>query len=107
MQQVFLNLAINALEAMAGGGWLHVCTGYDGGWEEVWASFADNGPGIACDDLPRVFDSFYTTKPEGLGLGLHVSKNIVEEHGGRIEVESTLGEGTTFKVWLPVQARRS
>ena len=51
--------------------------------------------------MPRLFGSFVTTKPEGLGLGLYISRNIVEQHGGRIEVETQLGSGATFAVWLP------
>jgi PAS domain S-box-containing protein len=102
MHQVFLNLTLNALEAMPGGGRLRIgtdCTG-DPAWVRV--TFADTGSGIAPDDLSHVFEPFYTTKTEGLGLGLYITRNIIEEHGGRIEVESLLGEGTTFTMWLPV-----
>jgi signal transduction histidine kinase len=67
----------------------------------VSLAFADNGRGIVPDDLARIFDPFYTTKPDGLGLGLYVTRNIVKEHGGHIEVVSRVGEGTTFEVWLP------
>jgi PAS domain S-box-containing protein len=101
MQQVFLNLLLNALDAMPDGGRLRVSTGCTGEQAQVWIAFADTGRGIAPDALPHVFDPFYTTKSEGLGLGLYITRNIVEEHGGRIEVESLLGEGTTFTVWLP------
>jgi signal transduction histidine kinase len=68
----------------------------------VWVAFADTGQGIAPDTLPHLFDPFFTTKANGLGLGLYITRNIVEEHGGHIEVESEPGEGTTFTVWLPV-----
>ena len=101
MQQVFLNLLLNALDAMPDGGRLRVSTGCAGEQAQVWIAFADTGRGIAPDALPHIFDPFYTTKSEGLGLGLYITRNIVEEHGGRIEVESLLGEGTTFTVWLP------
>jgi signal transduction histidine kinase len=102
MQQVFLNLLLNALDAMPDGGRLRVSTGCIGAPVQVWVAFADTGHGIAPEVVPRVFDPFYTTKSEGLGLGLYITRNIVEEHGGHIEVESLLGEGTTFTVWLPV-----
>jgi signal transduction histidine kinase len=57
--------------------------------------------GIAPDVLPHVFEPFYSTKPQGLGLGLYITDRIVEAHGGRIDVSSHLGDGTTFSVWLP------
>jgi PAS domain S-box-containing protein len=103
MNQVFLNLVLNALDAMPKGGRLHVSTGCveDPAWVQV--TFADTGQGIAPDALPHLFDPFYTTKSEGLGLGLYITRNIIEEHGGRVEVESLMEEGTTFNVWLPVQ----
>jgi signal transduction histidine kinase len=73
---------------------------------EVAVQIADTGSGIAADDLPRIFEPFFTTRPvgQGAGLGLSVSLGIVEEHGGRIEVESELGKGSTFTVWLPMRA---
>jgi PAS domain S-box-containing protein len=101
--QVFLNLVLNALDAMPDGGHLRVCVDCAG--DPAWARVAltDTGCGIAPEVIPRLFNPFYTTKPEGLGLGLYVTRNIVRECGGRIEVESLLGEGSTFTVWLPVQ----
>ncbi|HUW11365.1 MAG TPA: ATP-binding protein, partial [Anaerolineae bacterium] len=60
-----------------------------------------SGKGIAADALPHIFEPFYTSKRGGLGLGLFVSQDIVQDHGGRIEVESRVGEGTTFTIWLP------
>ena len=102
MQQVFLNLVLNALDAMPEGGRLQMITRDTRDPMGVCILFVDSGRGIAPDVVPRVFDPFYTTKPEGLGLGLYVTRNIVEEHGGHVEVESQVEEGTTFKVWLPV-----
>ena len=102
INQVFLNLVLNALDAMPDGGRLRVSTECAGDPAWVRVTFADTGQGIAPNALPHVFDPFYTTKSEGLGLGLYITRNIVEEHGGRIEVESLLKEGTTFTVWLPV-----
>jgi len=101
MRQVFLNLVLNAVEAMPEGGRLEVSVRCTDGPSGVSLAFADNGRGIAPDDLARIFDPFYTTKPDGLGLGLYVTRNIVKEHGGHIEVASRVGEGTTFEVWLP------
>jgi len=101
IQQAFLNLVLNAMEAMPDGGQLCVSTSRTNAPSGVSVSFADTGPGIAPDVLPHIFDPFYTTKSEGLGLGLYITRNIVEEHRGRIEVESLFGEGATFTVWLP------
>jgi len=106
IQQAFLNLVLNAMEAMPDGGRLRVSTSrrqpevaHDPSGVSI--SFTDTGPGIAPEALPHIFDPFYTTKPEGLGLGLYITRSIVEEHGGRIEVESLFREGATFTVWLP------
>jgi len=102
IKQVFLNLVLNALDAMPDGGCLCISTDCADDWGQVVVTFADTGRGIAADVLPNLFDPFYTTKTEGLGLGLYITRSVVEEHGGRIEVDSLLGEGTTFTVRLPV-----
>jgi PAS domain S-box-containing protein len=101
MQQVFLNLLLNAVEAMPQGGRLRMSTNRTHQPAGVHISFEDDGAGIANDVLPHIFDPFYSTKPEGLGLGLFTSLDIVEQHGGHINVESEVGKGTRFKVWLP------
>jgi PAS domain S-box-containing protein len=101
MQQVFLNLVLNALDAMPTGGRLEVSAARTNEPDGVCVSFADSGIGIDPDVLPYIFDAFYSTKAEGLGLGLFISRNIVEEHGGHLDVHSNVGEGTTFTVWLP------
>jgi PAS domain S-box-containing protein len=101
IQQVFLNLLLNALEAMPDGGRLFIRTETIHEPPGVRVSFRDQGEGIPEHLLPGIFDSFFTTRPEGLGLGLYICRNIVMEHGGRIDVESRAGEGTTFTVWLP------
>jgi PAS domain S-box-containing protein len=101
IQQVFLNLALNAVEAMPDGGRLEMSAVRVDDPPGVSVIFADSGVGIGPDGLSHLFDPFYTEKAEGLGLGLFISKNIVENHGGRIEVASQPGEGTTFTVWLP------
>jgi PAS domain S-box-containing protein len=101
MQQVFLNLVLNALDAMPGGGRLEVSAMHTDQPAGVQVTFTDTGAGIAPGVLPRIFDLFYSTKADGLGLGLSISQDIVKQHGGKIEVESQLGEGTAFAVWLP------
>jgi two-component system NtrC family sensor kinase len=101
LKQVFLNLILNALEAMPGGGELCVTTrNLDPGWLAV--EFVDTGAGIAAADLPKVFEPFFTLKAKGSGLGLAVSYGIVQAHGGTIEVSSAAGAGSTFTVKLPV-----
>jgi PAS domain S-box-containing protein len=101
LKQVFLNLVLNALDAMPGGGELAVATGWDGDRREVRVSFADTGEGIPAEEIARIFEPFYTTRPKGTGLGLAVSYSIVERHEGRIEVASQVGAGSTFTVFLP------
>ena len=107
MQQVFMNLIINAAEAMPDGGRLTVSTRCDAAEGMVEVEFADTGHGIAEADLERIFDPFFTTKAvgHGTGLGLAISFGIVKEHHGTISVESELGKGTTFAVRLPLRNR--
>ncbi len=102
LQQVFVNLIINAYQAMPQGGELRVTTRTVG--NQVQAIFADSGMGIPPENLKHIFDPFFTTKEvgKGTGLGLSVSYGIVELHGGKIEVDSQVGVGTTFVVILPV-----
>jgi signal transduction histidine kinase len=101
VQQVFLNIVLNAIDAMPYGGRLRIWTELTERPEGVRISFADTGPGIPPEGLKRLFEAFQSDKEEGLGLGLYVSRNIVQEHDGRIDVESRLGHGATFTVWLP------
>ncbi|MBI3030030.1 MAG: GAF domain-containing protein [Candidatus Rokubacteria bacterium] len=105
LTQVFMNVVVNAVDAMPGGGRLVVRTETrDGGDPHVAITFQDTGVGIRHDQLARIFEPFYTTKPErqGTGLGLSVSLGIVKNHGGRLEVESEPGKGTTMVVLLPL-----
>jgi len=108
MQQVFLNLLMNAADAMAGVGEVAVRTSesIEGGRRKVQVAFSDQGCGISPTDLEHIFDPFYTTKKggAGYGLGLAVSYGIVAAHGGDITVVSELGHGTTFTITLPLRA---
>lgn len=101
IKQVILNLSLNAIEIMPGGGKLQVKTGTVA--DDILLSILDIGPGIEANDLPHIFDPFYSTKEGGTGLGLSITYDIVHKHGGRIEVESELGRGSTFKVLLPIR----
>jgi signal transduction histidine kinase len=103
--QVFLNLIVNAAEAMSDGGHLRIESRTDSSQVEV--VFADTGPGISPEDLAHIFEPFYTTKDSGTGLGLAVSFNIIESHGGTLGVESVPGHGATFTVRLPAAAKTS
>ncbi len=107
--QVFLNLIRNGGEAMAdGGGELAVRTQFErlapqcGGRAAAVVEIADRGPGIPPELQGKLFNPFFTTKYKGTGLGLPISQRIVEEHGGAIEVQSTMGQGTVFRVLLPI-----
>jgi signal transduction histidine kinase len=107
LQQVFLNLFLNARDAMPKGGWLSISTraGADGAIIEV----ADTGSGIPADQLSRIYDPFFTTKEigKGTGLGLSITYGIVQEHDGAITCESAMGQGTRFTLTLPMAAVRS
>jgi signal transduction histidine kinase len=100
LKQVFLNLLLNSLQAINGDGRLELRTAVDR--EHLLVTIADNGQGIARKDLPHLFEPFFTTKPTGTGLGLAVVQSIVKEHGGRITVESHPGQGTSFRLRLPI-----
>jgi PAS domain S-box-containing protein len=106
IQQVLMNLVLNARDAMPGGGEITIAT------EGRKASDArllvkDTGPGIPPDVLPRIFDPFFTTKSTGTGLGLSISYGIVRDHGGTVDVATRPGEGTTFTITFPVHAREA
>lgn len=100
MKQVFLNLAMNALQAMPHGGtlMLRLRPGAPSGGE---IEVADTGSGISPGDLPRIFDLFFTNRPGGTGIGLAVVKRLVEAHGGSVEVQSDPGRGSLFRIHLP------
>ena len=106
LQQVLLNLLLNALQASESGGYIELATEMELGPVDheplVRLDVRDNGSGISQELLPHIFDPFFTTKSEGTGLGLSVSYNIVAEHKGRLEVRSEPGKGTCFSMFLPV-----
>jgi signal transduction histidine kinase len=105
LQQVILNLIINAIEAMSGvsegSRELLIGTGQDvsGG---VLVTVQDSGPGLNPESVDRLFDAFYTTKPSGMGMGLSICRSIVDAHGGRIWASRTAGPGATFQFTLPL-----
>jgi signal transduction histidine kinase len=101
LKQVFLNLVINAVEAMPNGGELHISTRFRTADEWLSIAFRDQGVGLSKKAMIHLFEPFYTTKSSGTGLGLSISYGIVEQHGGTIAVESKLGQGSCFTVKLP------
>jgi PAS domain S-box-containing protein len=104
LQQVFLNLFLNARDAMPRGGWLSVTTRIEG--DRAFAEIADTGSGIPAEHLARIYDPFFTTKAigRGTGLGLSITYGIVHEHGGTIRCDSAVGQGTRFTMALPLAA---
>ena len=104
MQQVLVNLVKNAMQAMTKGGTLTLGTGE--GSDGVWLSVSDTGGGIPQDQINRIFEPSFTTKKKGSGLGLMIVQRIIRAHDGRIELESHVGRGTTFRIWLPLHERK-
>ncbi|HEX5400486.1 MAG TPA: ATP-binding protein, partial [Verrucomicrobiae bacterium] len=110
LQQVFMNLLLNAIEAMGAGGVLMVATETVDdakGARQLNIHIQDNGTGISPENLRRVFEPFFTTKKEGTGLGLAIVKRIAQEHHGKIEVRSEIAKGSTFTLSLPVSGQQS
>jgi signal transduction histidine kinase len=108
LQQVFLNLFLNAKDAMAGkGGTLHISTTNG---DAVQVNISDSGAGIAPEHINKIYDPFFTTKnvpregqSRGTGLGLSVTYGIIQEHAGKIRVDSQPGQGTTFQLEFPMR----
>jgi two-component system, sporulation sensor kinase E len=103
IKQVLVNLIKNAMQAMTKGGVLTLRTST--ATEGVLLSVEDTGGGIPTEQLNRIFEPFYTTKKKGSGLGLMIVQRIVSDHDGRIELESHVGKGTSFRIWLPLHER--
>jgi two-component system sensor histidine kinase HydH len=100
LKQVILNLFINAQQAMKDGGELMIRSNRQA--ENVIIQICDTGSGITSEELPHIFDAYYSTRPQGRGLGLPTAKKIVESHGGMIKVDSVPGKGTSFTIRLPI-----
>jgi two-component system NtrC family sensor kinase len=109
IRQLFLNIILNAIQAMPDGGELDISTGRwiaSGSAEGVEITIRDTGTGIPKADLKDIFKPYFTTKEEGTGLGLAISYGIIKGHDGDIEVESEVGQGTTFRIFLPERLRQ-
>jgi signal transduction histidine kinase len=102
LQQVFLNLLFNAIEAMTDGGTLTTTTHYDAELNAIQILISDTGTGIEKEIIDNIFQPFFTTKRKGMGLGLAITRRLVEQHGGDIYVESDPGKGTVFNILLRV-----
>ena len=100
LKQAFINIIFNAIQAMPNGGIITITALQQESWAKI--SFMDEGIGIPKDKLEKIFEPFYTTKDSGTGLGLPITHRIIEEHKGSIEVQSTMGEGTTIDIYLPM-----
>jgi signal transduction histidine kinase len=105
LNQVFMNMLINAAQAIDTRGTITIRTGALPNKNEAWVEFSDTGHGIPPENLGRIFDPFFTTKPvgKGTGLGLSLSFSIVKKHHGNIHVASEIGKGTTFRIFLPIR----
>ncbi|HEX5685866.1 MAG TPA: PAS domain S-box protein [Ideonella sp.] len=102
LNQVFMNLIVNAAHAIEGTGVITLSSGHCGEW--VWVEVSDTGSGMSPEVQKRIFEPFYTTKPvgKGTGLGLSLSFSIVQKHKGQLKVQSELGKGSAFRIWIPV-----
>ena len=100
IEQTFLNLILNANDAMKGGGVLKIKAALNN--ENINVTFEDNGQGIPSDEIEKIFDPFYTTKDEGTGLGLSFIFQVITAHNGDVDVESRIGEGAKFTIKLPI-----
>jgi len=105
LRRILLNLVGNALDALDESGFpeprIRISSGRSLSGDEVWISVSDNGPGIESEQLPKVFDPFFSSKQGGTGLGLAITRKLVEAHAGSIEVKSSLGAGTEFLLTFP------
>jgi two-component system NtrC family sensor kinase len=106
LRQVFLNLILNAQQSIEGAGEITISTASYGQalQPSISIQISDTGRGISETDIARIFEPFFSTRTKGTGLGLWVTQDIVRHHGGRIEVTSTEGKGTTFNIILPVDS---
>jgi signal transduction histidine kinase len=107
LNQVFMNLIVNAAHAIADKGTITLLSGVEQDW--AWVQVEDTGCGMTADVQRRIFEPFFTTKDvgKGTGLGMSLSFSIVQKHGGTIQVHSAVGQGTAIRVWLPVEGPQS
>ena len=98
-----MNLILNALEALEGAGRLTVATAYSAATGTVTVTIEDTGPGMTEETLSRAFDLFFTTKPDGTGLGMSIARSVVNLHAGELTVSSRVGEGTRVQARLPLE----
>jgi PAS domain S-box-containing protein len=106
MQQVFLNLLLNAIEAMPDGGMLATKTSYDAKLNSIQITISDTGTGMDKSLVSKIFQPFFTTKRKGSGLGLSITRRLIEQHGGHIDLESEPGKGTAFNIFLTANHKR-
>jgi two-component system sensor histidine kinase HydH len=104
LRKAFLNLILNALEALEGGGRLTVTTAYSRATGSVTVTIEDTGPGMTEETLARAFDLFFTTKADGTGLGMSIARSVINLHAGELTVSSRLGHGTRVEAQLPIEA---
>jgi signal transduction histidine kinase len=102
IERVFSDLIKNACDSMPEGGQLKITNEKVKGYVKI--DFSDNGIGMSKEVLQKLWTPFFTTKPKGMGIGLGICKRVVEAHGGRIKVESSLNKGTVFTVFLPIES---
>ncbi|MGE5699024.1 MAG: ATP-binding protein [Deltaproteobacteria bacterium] len=105
LQQIFLNIVLNAVDAMPNGGTLGVRTYFEKGPDLIHVEISDTGKGISREHADQIFQPFFTTKPKGTGLGLAISKQLVEQHGGTISVGSNTPVGTVFRIRIPLSIK--
>ncbi len=103
IKQALLNILLNAVEASPSNGNILISTQISDNKDAIIVKITDNGYGISKEDLPNIFDPFFTKKEKGTGLGLSITHGIIKEHGGKIFAESSLGQGTTFRIELPIR----
>jgi signal transduction histidine kinase len=107
LQQVFMNLMLNAIDAikdMKGAGELTIRSQLNPGGQ-LLISVSDSGAGLPSDQANKIFDAFFTTKPDGTGMGLSISRSIIESHGGRLWASANSGRGATFQFTLPIDIK--
>jgi signal transduction histidine kinase len=102
IEQALINLALNAIEATGPGGKITINSRFASKADMVEITVSDTGKGISEEDVDRIFEPFYTTSESGTGLGLAITHGIIEQHGGTVEVESKMGQGTSFIIRLPL-----